>query len=87
MPAQKRPLEASTPPPSPQPPLEEEKPDDSVQLSENHNQKETGDASGTCSYSDESPYSSDGEKEEFIVVKLAEIRKEVQCPICLGMTL
>ncbi|KAL7089002.1 hypothetical protein ACP275_13G161900 [Erythranthe tilingii] len=81
MPAQKRPLEASTPPPSPQPPLEEEKPDDSLQLSENHNQKETGDA---CD-SDESPYSSDGEKEEFIVVKLAEIRKEVQCPICLGI--
>jgi hypothetical protein len=23
----------------------------------------------------------------FIVVKLAEIRKEVQCPICLGMLL
>ncbi|XP_078171020.1 putative E3 ubiquitin-protein ligase RING1b isoform X2 [Carex rostrata] len=26
-----------------------------------------------------------GEEDEFIVVKLAEIRKEVQCPICLGI--
>ncbi|KAJ4763802.1 E3 ubiquitin-protein ligase [Rhynchospora pubera] len=26
-----------------------------------------------------------GEDDEFIVVKLAEIRKEVQCPICLGI--
>ncbi|KAG8078195.1 hypothetical protein GUJ93_ZPchr0007g6212 [Zizania palustris] len=28
---------------------------------------------------------SDGDMDEFIVVKLAEIRKEVQCPICLGI--
>ncbi|PON37864.1 TNF receptor-associated factor [Parasponia andersonii] len=35
--------------------------------------------------SDRSPSSSNGDKDEFIVVKLAEIRKEVQCPICLGI--
>ncbi|XP_022927385.1 putative E3 ubiquitin-protein ligase RING1a [Cucurbita pepo subsp. pepo] len=29
--------------------------------------------------------SSNGEKDEFIVVKLSDIRKEVQCPICLGI--
>ncbi|BAD53026.1 putative ring finger protein 1 [Oryza sativa Japonica Group] len=28
---------------------------------------------------------SDGDMDEFIIVKLAEIRKEVQCPICLGI--
>ncbi|KAK4399139.1 putative E3 ubiquitin-protein ligase RING1a [Sesamum angolense] len=81
MPAQKRPLETTTPPRSPPPPHEEEKADDSQQGSEDNNQKETDD---DCD-SDESPYSSDGEKDEFIVVKLAEIRKEVQCPICLGI--
>ncbi|KAL2494992.1 putative E3 ubiquitin-protein ligase [Forsythia ovata] len=32
-----------------------------------------------------SPSSSDGEKDEFVIVKLSEIRKEVQCPICLGI--
>ncbi|PIN07391.1 putative E3 ubiquitin ligase [Handroanthus impetiginosus] len=81
MPAQKRPLENTTPPPSPPQPPEEEKADDSHQGSENHNHNQTD---NTCD-SDESPYSSDGEKDEFIVVKLAEIRKEVQCPICLGI--
>ncbi|KAK4439965.1 putative E3 ubiquitin-protein ligase RING1a [Sesamum alatum] len=81
MPAQKRSLEATTPPLSPPPPNEEEKADDSQQGSEDNNQKETDE---DCD-SDESPYSSGGEKDEFIVVKLAEIRKEVQCPICLGI--
>ncbi|KAL0442738.1 UNVERIFIED_CONTAM: putative E3 ubiquitin-protein ligase RING1a [Sesamum latifolium] len=81
MPAQKRPLETTTPPRSPPSPQEEEKADDSQQGSEDNNQKETDD---DCD-SDESHYSSDGEKDEFIVVKLAEIRKEVQCPICLGI--
>ncbi|KAK3135185.1 hypothetical protein QOZ80_5BG0415730 [Eleusine coracana subsp. coracana] len=28
---------------------------------------------------------SDGEMEEFVLVKLTDIRKEVQCPICLGI--
>ncbi|XP_057764465.1 putative E3 ubiquitin-protein ligase RING1a isoform X2 [Salvia miltiorrhiza] len=81
MPAQKRSAETTTPPPSPPPPLNEEKLDDSLQDSENHNHEQTVNASD----SDESSYSSGEEKDEFIVVKLAEIRKEVQCPICLGI--
>ncbi|GAV86395.1 zf-C3HC4_2 domain-containing protein [Cephalotus follicularis] len=35
--------------------------------------------------SDRSPSSSDEEKQEYVTVKLSEIRKEVQCPICLGI--
>ncbi|KAK6149935.1 hypothetical protein DH2020_017460 [Rehmannia glutinosa] len=66
MPAQKRPLETTTPPPSPPPPLEEEKADDSLQGSENHNQKLTDSASD----SEESSYSSGGEKDEICLVKV-----------------
>ncbi|KAL6567394.1 hypothetical protein OROGR_001062 [Orobanche gracilis] len=80
MPAQKRPLETATPPASLPPPLEEDKADDSRQGSENHNHK----LSENDGDFEESSHSS-GEKDEFIVVKLAEIRKEVQCPICLGI--
>ncbi|KAJ4975790.1 hypothetical protein NE237_000896 [Protea cynaroides] len=29
--------------------------------------------------------SSDGDKNEFVLVRLSDIRKEVQCPICLGI--
>ncbi|KAF5943801.1 hypothetical protein HYC85_017878 [Camellia sinensis] len=32
-----------------------------------------------------SPSSGGGDNNEFVVVKLSEIRKEVQCPICLGI--
>ncbi|XP_073029742.1 putative E3 ubiquitin-protein ligase RING1a [Primulina eburnea] len=81
MPAQKRSLEATSPPPSPPPPLEEEKADDSLQSGENHIHEPV---ENSCD-SDDFPNSSGGEKDEFIVVKLAEIRKEVQCPICLGI--
>ncbi|XP_051128782.1 putative E3 ubiquitin-protein ligase RING1a [Andrographis paniculata] len=77
MPAQKRPLEMPTPPPSPPQPPEEEKPDDLLKDSENQTEN--------AADSDESDDSSDGENEEFISVNLAEIRKEVQCPICLGI--
>ncbi|KAH9797062.1 RING-type domain-containing protein [Citrus sinensis] len=35
--------------------------------------------------SDRSRSSGDGEKDEFVIVKLSDIRKEVQCPICLGI--
>lgn len=45
-------------------------------------QKEESDGS-TSSSSDESSHSS--EKEEFILVRLSDVRKEVQCPICLGI--
>ncbi|KAL1567388.1 RING-type E3 ubiquitin transferase [Salvia divinorum] len=81
MPAQKRPRDRGTPPPSPSPPPDAEKGGDSQQGSENHSPEQPQDASD----SDSSSYSSGGEKDEFIVVKLAEVRKEVQCPICLGI--
>ncbi|XP_027347402.1 putative E3 ubiquitin-protein ligase RING1a isoform X2 [Abrus precatorius] len=35
--------------------------------------------------SDRSGSLSDEDKDEFVVVKLSDIRKEVQCPICLGI--
>ncbi|KAL4019614.1 hypothetical protein IC575_018367 [Cucumis melo] len=35
--------------------------------------------------SDRSSSSSQGDEDEFIAVKLSDIRKEVQCPICLGI--
>ncbi|XP_043701501.1 putative E3 ubiquitin-protein ligase RING1a isoform X2 [Telopea speciosissima] len=35
--------------------------------------------------SDGSPSSSGGDKSEFVMVRLSDIRKEVQCPICLGI--
>ncbi|KAK9064256.1 hypothetical protein SSX86_015636 [Deinandra increscens subsp. villosa] len=34
---------------------------------------------------DESPSSSCSDEDEFVYVKLAEVRKDVQCPICLGV--
>ncbi|KAK1422684.1 hypothetical protein QVD17_17970 [Tagetes erecta] len=34
---------------------------------------------------DESPSSSCSDDDEFVYVKLAEVRKDVQCPICLGI--
>ncbi|GFP97134.1 putative E3 ubiquitin-protein ligase ring1a [Phtheirospermum japonicum] len=48
MPAQKRPFETATPPPSPPPSPDEEKGDDSLQGSENHNKKLSDNISGTC---------------------------------------
>ncbi|XP_042037689.1 putative E3 ubiquitin-protein ligase RING1a isoform X1 [Salvia splendens] len=78
MPAQKRPRDSSTPPPSPP---DAEKGDDSPRGSENHSPEQPQDVSDSDCSSD----SSGGEKDEFIVVKLAEVRKEVQCPICLGI--
>ncbi|KAM0052005.1 putative transcription factor C2H2 family [Helianthus debilis subsp. tardiflorus] len=50
--------------------------DDEELQRNNHDEEapETDDASSSCS-----------DKEDFILVKLAEIRKEVQCPICLGI--
>ncbi|KAK4770183.1 hypothetical protein SAY87_030715 [Trapa incisa] len=40
---------------------------------------------GELEDSEDSPSSSSGEKPEFIYIDLTEIRKEVQCPICLGI--
>lgn len=34
---------------------------------------------------DGSPSSSSSDKDEFVYVKLSDVRKEVQCPICLGI--
>ncbi|KAD3337878.1 hypothetical protein R6Q59_027391 [Mikania micrantha] len=51
--------------------LEESDEDENVEQAETD---DDGSASSSCS-----------DKEEFILVKLAEIRKEVQCPICLGI--
>lgn len=48
MPAQKRPLGSSSPPPSPSPPPDAEKGDDSPQGSENHNEEQPENASGAC---------------------------------------
>ncbi|KAK7290884.1 hypothetical protein RIF29_05646 [Crotalaria pallida] len=35
--------------------------------------------------SDETPSSGSEEKSEFVVIELQEVRKDVQCPICLGI--
>ncbi|KAF7038182.1 hypothetical protein CFC21_048389 [Triticum aestivum] len=40
---------------------------------------------GGGAYSDSESSESDGDMDEFVLVKLAEVRKEVQCPICLGI--
>ncbi|CAI9756470.1 unnamed protein product [Fraxinus pennsylvanica] len=80
MPAQKRPLD-TTSPLSPPPLPEEEDADHSLQSNPNHNHGEAGNGED----SNGSPSSSDGKKDEFVIVKLSEIRKEVQCPICLGI--
>ncbi|KAF3635208.1 hypothetical protein FXO38_00239 [Capsicum annuum] len=83
MPAQKRPYEDSPTPPSP-----EEKDDDSLQGNQNHDEEvddSEGEGEGEGEDSDGTTCSSGEEKDEFITVKLSEIRKEVQCPICLGI--
>ncbi|CAI9087415.1 OLC1v1021480C1 [Oldenlandia corymbosa var. corymbosa] len=86
MPAQKRSPDASptsSPPPSSpseQPP--EEKDDDSLQRSQDLNGEQADDDGED---SDGSVSSTDEQKDEFVFVKLSEIRKEVQCPICLGI--
>ncbi|XP_031131538.1 putative E3 ubiquitin-protein ligase RING1a isoform X2 [Ipomoea triloba] len=78
MPAQKRSREASPPPTTEE---EEEKDDDLHPENQNQNDEEADEGDD----SDESSSSSDAEKDEFITLRLSEIRKEVQCPICLGI--
>uniref|UniRef100_A0A6N2KYK0 RING-type domain-containing protein n=1 Tax=Salix viminalis TaxID=40686 RepID=A0A6N2KYK0_SALVM len=68
---------------------------DHTNSSNSHEQKQqpqgdTGDDGGgrADEQSDRSQSSSsinEDVKEEYVVVKLSEIRKEVQCPICLGI--
>lgn len=55
--------------------------DDPLLNNQNHHEQQEEDGEE----SDRSPSSSSGEKDEFVLVRLAEIRKEVQCPICLGI--
>lgn len=51
-----------------------------------HNQSNSHEHKEELEESDRSLSSSNGDnKNEFIVVKLSDIRKEVQCPICLGI--
>ncbi|VFQ78480.1 unnamed protein product [Cuscuta campestris] len=79
MPAQKRPRDAS-PPPSAED--EEGKAEDSQLDNQNQNDEEADEGDDS---DESSPSSSDAEKDEFITLRLSEIRKEVQCPICLGI--
>ncbi|KAG2683807.1 hypothetical protein I3760_10G050500 [Carya illinoinensis] len=56
--------------------------DDPAQDNPNNHHEQPEDAEE----SDRSPSSSNGEnKDELVAVKLSDIRKEVQCPICLGI--
>ncbi|CDO99513.1 unnamed protein product [Coffea canephora] len=93
MPAQKRSQETPPPPPpptlpppaSPPPALQQQPPEDRDDDSLQRNQNDNGEQADDADDSDGSASSSDGEKDEFIIMKLSEIRKEVQCPICLGI--
>ncbi|KAM0830855.1 hypothetical protein ACQ4PT_065940 [Festuca glaucescens] len=49
-----------------------------------HRVADSGSPKRGGAYSDSESSQSDGGMDEFILVKLAEIRKEVQCPICLA---
>lgn len=56
--------------------------DDPVEDSQSNHHRGLEDAEE----SDRSPSSSNGDnKDEYVAVKLSDIRKEVQCPICLGI--
>ncbi|CAN4078904.1 unnamed protein product [Withania somnifera] len=79
MPAQKRPYDTPVTPAAPQ-----EKDDDSLQGNQNHDE-EVDESGSEGNDSDGTTCSSGEDKDEFITVKLSEIRKEVQCPICLGI--
>ncbi|XLT31323.1 hypothetical protein HN873_062615, partial [Arachis hypogaea] len=57
---------------------EEEEDDDEEEEEEDDDEDEDED-------SDDTPSSDSEEKPEFVFVELLEIRKDVQCPICLGI--
>ncbi|KAJ8761399.1 hypothetical protein K2173_001530 [Erythroxylum novogranatense] len=85
MPAQKRSFETTTP-------LKEENDFPEQERSNNHeknNNEEHQDPPHDHHGDDESDrsqeLSNEEEKQEFVMVKLSEIRREVQCPICLGI--
>ncbi|XVF25772.1 hypothetical protein REPUB_Repub13aG0242300 [Reevesia pubescens] len=78
MPAQKRSSEAVITPEDNDPLL--------IDRSNNHeqHQQETEDAAADESDRSSSPCNNE-HKQEYVLVKLSDIRKEVQCPICLGI--
>lgn len=84
MPAQKRLEEENTDDDLPETDAENHNDDDDEEDDDDEQkQSEAESDGGSSSSSDES--SDSGKKEEFIVVRLSDIRKEVQCPICLGI--
>ncbi|KAL8138172.1 hypothetical protein V2J09_004173 [Rumex salicifolius] len=65
---------------------EEEKEEEEEEEEEGEEEEEEEEHHLENEDSDRSPSSSsDTEKEEFVLVKLSDVRKEVQCPICLGI--
>ncbi|KAK6932594.1 hypothetical protein RJ641_002218, partial [Dillenia turbinata] len=66
---------------------EEEDEDDLYQTNNNHNDDDHNNNAEDQDPddSDRSPSSDIANKDEYIVVNLADIRKDVQCPICLGI--
>ncbi|KAG0479348.1 hypothetical protein HPP92_010206 [Vanilla planifolia] len=60
--------------------IDENSPANTNPLPESTQEQDDSDGEGGSTSSQSS-----GDKEEFILVKLADIRKEVQCPICLGI--
>ncbi|XP_024983149.1 putative E3 ubiquitin-protein ligase RING1a isoform X2 [Cynara cardunculus var. scolymus] len=66
-------------------PEESEEDDDAEDVEQDEQESDDdGSASSSCSDKDEFYFIRDGCC-SFVLVKLAEIRKEVQCPICLGI--
>ncbi|XP_068654687.1 putative E3 ubiquitin-protein ligase RING1a isoform X1 [Aristolochia californica] len=59
--------------------MENDDDDSPSPVQQQQQQQEQNDSEGSP------PSSVDKDKDEFILVKLSEIRKEVQCPICLGI--
>jgi E3 ubiquitin-protein ligase RNF1/2 len=78
MPAQKRSHETT-------PPLPEEDEEDSLHNCTQSHDEDAEDGEDDAASDSDGSLSSSGDKDEFVMVKLAEIRKEVQCPICLGI--
>ncbi|XP_042428045.1 putative E3 ubiquitin-protein ligase RING1a isoform X1 [Zingiber officinale] len=101
MPAQKRPMPPPPPPPlpsddaPPEPPSQlqqqEDEEEEAVVTAVKEEEKSPSnlpqEQDGSCEGEGGDSESEDDEDyaDEFVVVKLADIRKEVQCPICLGI--
>ncbi|KAG8086004.1 hypothetical protein GUJ93_ZPchr0010g8788 [Zizania palustris] len=59
--------------------------DSDAEEQEQEQEVEGGGGGGADEDRDTQSSESDGDMDEFILVKLMDIRKEVQCPICLGI--